>query len=177
MADETAESGAGFGTTVRAFAFDGDKVKYRSWEGKTLALTRSKGFLLALTRESTSTALTVEEFEYGEVEVMPATAATTGGGAATAAVMHPTTAAENRKYLARAGWTYLVMSCTNKAYALMERCKGDPYMAWSILPYYKNSTVPWMWNRITPNWIKHLATASSLECRRIQNFGSMTWTI
>ena len=134
MADETAESGGGFGTTVRAFAFDGDEVKYRSWEGKTLALASSKGFLLALTRESTGTALTVEEFEYGQVEVMQATAATTGGVAGTAAVMRPTTAAENRKYLARAAaWTYLVASCTDKAYALIERCKGDPYMAWSIL--------------------------------------------
>ena len=134
MVDRTAESGTGFGATVRAFAFDGDEVKYRSWEGKTLALASSKGFLLALTRESTGTALTVEQFEYGEVQVTPATAATTGGGAATAVVMRPTTAAENRKYLARAAaWTYLVASCTDKAYALIERCKGDPYMAWSIL--------------------------------------------
>ena len=68
MADETAESGGGFGATVRAFAFDGDEVKYRSWEGKTLALASSKGFLLALTRESTGTVLTVEEFEYGQVK-------------------------------------------------------------------------------------------------------------
>ena len=134
MADETAESGGGFGATVRAFAFDGDEVKYRSWEGKTLALASSKGFLLALTRESTGTVLTVEEFEYGQVEVTPATAATTGGVAGTAAVMRPTTAAENRKYLARAAaWTYLVASCTDKAYALIERCEGDPFMAWSIL--------------------------------------------
>ena len=117
MADETAESGGGFGSTVRAFVFDGDEVKYRLWEGKTLALASSKGFLLALTRESTGTALTVEQFEYGEVEVTPASAATTGGVAGTAAVMRPTTAAENRKYLARAAaWTYLVASCgTNKA--------------------------------------------------------------
>jgi hypothetical protein len=48
--------------------------------------------------------------------------------------MRPTTAAENRKYLARAAaWTYLVASCTDKANALIERCKGDPFMAWSIL--------------------------------------------
>ena len=95
MADEAAEFGGGFGTTVRAFAFDGDEVKYRSWEGKTLALTSSKGFLLALTRESTGTALTVEEFEYGQVEVTPATVTTTGGAAGTAAVMRPTTASES----------------------------------------------------------------------------------
>ena len=135
MADKTAESRGEFGTTVRAFAFDGDEVKYRSWEGKTLALASLIGFLLTLTRESTGTALTVEEFEYREVEVTPATAATTGGGAATtAAVMHPTTAAENQKYLARAAaWPYLAMSCTDKEYALIKRCEGDPYMAWSIL--------------------------------------------
>ena len=108
----------------------------RSWEGTTLALASSKGFLLALTRESTGTALTVEQLEYREVKVTPATVATTGGGVATtpAAVMCPTPAAENRKYLTRAAtWTYLVASCTDKAYALIERCKGDPYMAWSIL--------------------------------------------
>ena len=67
MVNEQYESG--YGITVRAFAFDGDEVKYRSWEGKTLALAGSKGFLLALTKESTGTALTVEEYEYGEVEV------------------------------------------------------------------------------------------------------------
>ena len=156
MADETAESGGGFGFTVRAFAFDGDEVKYRSWEGKTLALTSSIRFLLILTRECTGTTLTVEEFEYGDVEVTPAvTATTTGGGAATAAVMRPTTAAENRKYLlARAAaWTYLVANCTDKAYAFIERCEG------------------------TPNGIKELATVSLLVRRRTQNFGSMSWTI
>ncbi|KAI2506458.1 hypothetical protein MHU86_7973 [Fragilaria crotonensis] len=48
--------------------------------------------------------------------------------------MRPTTTAENRKYLAKAAaWTYLVASCTDKAYALIERCGGDPYKAWSIL--------------------------------------------
>ena len=55
---------------------------------------------------------------------------------AVAALISPTTAAENRKYLARAAasWTYLVATCTDKAYALIERCEGDPYtMAWSIL--------------------------------------------
>jgi hypothetical protein len=72
MVDETVESGTGFSTTVRAFAFDGDEVKYRSWEGnKTLALASSKGFLLALTRVSTERALMVEQFKYGEVEVTP----------------------------------------------------------------------------------------------------------
>ena len=107
MVDKTAEFGTGFGTTVRAFASNGDEVKYGSWEGgKTLALARSKGFILARTRGSTS------------------------------AGMHPTTAvAENlRKYLARAAaWTYLVASCTDKAYALIERCKGGLFVAWSIL--------------------------------------------
>ena len=47
MVDEQSESG--YGTTVHAFAFDGDEAKYRSWEGKTIALAGSKGFLLALT--------------------------------------------------------------------------------------------------------------------------------
>jgi hypothetical protein len=129
MVDEQSESG--YGTTVRAFAFDGDEAKYRSWEGKTLALASSKGFLLALTKESTGAALTVEEYEYGEVEV-PGMAVT--GGAVTAATTRPTTAVENRKYLAKAAaWTYLVASCTDKAYALIERCEGNPFKAWGIL--------------------------------------------
>ncbi|KAI2509464.1 hypothetical protein MHU86_4965 [Fragilaria crotonensis] len=56
------------------------------------------------------------------------------GGAATAATTRPTTAAENRKYLAKAtAWTYLVASCTGTAYALIERCEGDPFKAWAIL--------------------------------------------
>ena len=51
-----------------------------------------------------------------------------------AATTRPTTAAENRKYLAKAAaWTYLVASCTDKAYALIERCDGDPFKAWAIL--------------------------------------------
>jgi hypothetical protein len=65
--NKTAESRTGFGTTVCAFAFDGDEVKYRTWEGTTLALASSKGFLRALTRESTGTAITVEQFKNGEV--------------------------------------------------------------------------------------------------------------
>ncbi|KAI2503512.1 hypothetical protein MHU86_10894 [Fragilaria crotonensis] len=104
MVEEQTESG--FGTTVRAFAFDGDETKYRSWEGKTLALAGSKGFLLALTKESTGTALTVEEFEYGVVEV-PGVAVT--GGAVGAPTTRPTTMSENRK------------------------CDGDPFKAWAIL--------------------------------------------
>ena len=44
MADKTAESRGGFGTTVRAFAFDGDEVENRSWEGKTLVLASRKDF-------------------------------------------------------------------------------------------------------------------------------------
>ena len=67
MVNEQYESG--YGLTVRAFAFDGDEVKYRSWEGRTLALAGSKGFLLALTKENTGKSLTVEEHNYGEVEV------------------------------------------------------------------------------------------------------------
>jgi hypothetical protein len=41
---------------------------------------------------------------------------------------------EKRKYLAKAAaWTYLVASCSDKAYALIERCDGDPFKAWTIL--------------------------------------------
>lgn len=129
MVEEQTESG--FGTAVRAFAFDGDEAKYRSWEGKTVALAGSKGFLLALTKESTGKVLTVEEYEYGEVEE-PGVAVT--GGGATPTTTRATTKTENRKYAANAqAWTYLVASCTGKAYALIERCNGDPYKAWSIL--------------------------------------------
>jgi hypothetical protein len=81
---------SGYGTSVCAFAFDGDEVQYRSWEGKTLAFAGSKGFLLALTMESTGTALTVEEYKYGEVEV-PGMAMT--GGAVSAPTTRPATAA------------------------------------------------------------------------------------
>ncbi len=138
--------------TVRACAFDGDEVKYRLWEGKALALAGSKGFLLALTKESTGTALTVEEYEYGEVEV-PGIAVT--GGAVGAAKMCPTTTAENCKYLAKAAaWIYLVASCTDKAYAL------GPYFGRSTC------TVPLMPKKIIPNLLGQI---------RIQNFGSMTW--
>ena len=62
------DSDSNFGTTVRAFAFNGDDTKFRSWEGKTLALASSKGFLLALTRAEATPGLTVEQYEYGEVE-------------------------------------------------------------------------------------------------------------
>ena len=81
MVDEQSESG--YGTTVRGFAFDGDEAKYRSWEGKTIALAGSKGFLLALTKIGIGMTLTVEEYEYGEVEV-PGMDVT--GGAVTDAV-------------------------------------------------------------------------------------------
>jgi sulfite reductase alpha subunit-like flavoprotein len=125
------QTDSGFGTTVRAFAFDGEEAKYRSWEGKTIALAGSKGFLLALTKESTGRVLTVEEYEYGEVEV-PGAAVT--GGVATPSTTRATTKTENRKYAANAqAWTYLVASCTGKAYALIEQCNGDPFRAWKIL--------------------------------------------
>jgi hypothetical protein len=125
MVDKQLESG--YGTTVRAFAFDGDEAKYRSWEGKTLAFAGSKGFWLALTKTGTGRALTVEEYDYGEVEEPGMTVT---GDAATATTTRPMTMAENRKYLAKAAaWTYLVASCTDKAYALIERCEGDPFKA------------------------------------------------
>ena len=136
------DSDSNFGTTVRAFAFNGDDTKFRSWEGKTLALASSKGFLLALTRVEAVPGLTVEQYEYGEVEepvrlATGAPAETAGVAGVTAAPpvrTRPTTSVENRKYLARAAaWTYLVASCTDKAYALIERADGDPFKAWTIL--------------------------------------------
>ena len=128
-----------FGSTIRAFAFDGDETKFRSWEGKTVALAGSKGFLLALTKAPTASGLTAEEFENGEVVELGAEL--TGGGVdATGAPLRAAsttrapTAAENRKYNARtAAWTYLVASCSDKAYALIERCEGDPFKAWTVL--------------------------------------------
>ena len=125
-----------FGSTIRAFAFDGDETKFRSWEGKTLALASSKSFLLALTKAELTKGLTAEEFENAEVEV-PGVAMTdpaTGEPTVAASTMRPTTVMENRKYNARAAaWTYLVASCTDKAYALIERCAGDPFASWTIL--------------------------------------------
>ena len=130
MVDEQSESG--YGTTVRAFAFDGDEAKYRSWEGKTIALAGSKGFLLALTKIGVGRPLTVEEYEYGEVEVPGLDV--TGGAVTAPATTRPTTAAKNRKYIAKAAaWTYLVASCTDKAYTLIERYEDDSFKAWSIL--------------------------------------------
>ena len=136
------DSDSNFGTTVRVFAFNGDDTKFRSWEGKTLALASSKGFMLALTRGETVPGLTVEQYEYGEVEepVRLATGAPTETAGVAGVTAAPpvrtrlTTSVENRKYLARAAaWTYLVASCTDKAYALIERADGDPYKAWTIL--------------------------------------------
>ena len=137
MVVEDTDSSSAYGTTVRAFAFDGDATKFRAWEGKTLAFASAKGFSLALTKEETSKGLTVEEYEYGEVTLtaahLRATTAETGTGAG-ATGTRPTTTAENRRYIARtAAWTYLVSSCTDKAYALIERCEGDPFKAWTIL--------------------------------------------
>ena len=56
------------------------------------------------------------------------------GGEPAALTTRATTKAENRKYAAKAqAWTYLVASCTDKAYALIEQCNGDPFKAWKIL--------------------------------------------
>ncbi|KAI2504715.1 hypothetical protein MHU86_9732 [Fragilaria crotonensis] len=135
------DSDSNFGTTVRAFAFNGDDTKFRSWEGKTLA-RQFEGLLLALTRAEVTPGLTVEQYEYGEVEepvrlATGAPAETAGVAGVTAAPpvrTRATTSVENRKYLARAAaWTYLVASCTDKAYALIERADGDPFKAWTIL--------------------------------------------
>jgi hypothetical protein len=124
-----------FGATIRAFAFDGDEAKFRAWEGKTLALASSKSFLLALTKAEVVKGLTAEEYENAEVEV-PGVETTNPAGVSTtaASTTRPTTPLENRKYTARAAaWTYLVASCTNKAYALIERSAGNPFAAWTIL--------------------------------------------
>jgi hypothetical protein len=142
------------GATVRAFAFDGDETKFRTWEGKSIALASAKGFLLALTQEPKMKMLTVEEFEYGEVtvyttstaslKIKPDDATSSQEGATvvkraptastTGTSTRATTSSENRQYLARASaWTYLVASCTGKAYALIEHCQGDPAKAWKIL--------------------------------------------
>ena len=145
MVDKQSESG--YGTTLCAFAFNGNKAKYPSWEAKTIALAGLKGFLLALTKTGIGRALTIKEYEYREVEV-PGMDAT--GGAFNTAMTHPTTAAENHKYLAKAAaWTYLVGSCTDKAYTLIERCKGDPFKVWSL--HEERSTVLLMQQKNYPN--------------------------
>jgi hypothetical protein len=111
------DSDSNFETTVRAFAFNGDNTKFRSWEGKTLALASSKGFMLVLTRGETVPGLTVEQYKYGEVED-PARLATGAPPAETAGVAgvtvaplvrtRPTTSFKIRKNLAcAAAWTYL----------------------------------------------------------------------
>ncbi len=103
---------------------------------KTLALASSKSFLLARTKAELTKGLTAEEFENAEVEVPGVAMADPATGEPTfaASTMRPTSVMENRKYNARAAaWTYLVVSCTDKAYALIERCAGDPFAAWTIL--------------------------------------------
>jgi hypothetical protein len=90
MVEEQTESG--FGTTVWAFTINGEG---QSWEGKTIALAGSKGFLLvlALTKESTGRVLTVEEeYEYGEVEE---SGAEVSGGEAAFSMTCATTKTEN----------------------------------------------------------------------------------
>ena len=124
-----------YGATVRAFAFDGEESKFRAWEGKTIALASAKGYLLALTTEPRCKVLTVEEFEYGEVVVdVTSDKSATPPPAGLTSTVRETTSVENRRYLARAAaWTYLVSSCTGKAYALIEPCQGDPVKAWKVL--------------------------------------------
>ena len=48
----TEEADTSYGTTIRAFKFDGDEANFRVWEGRTLALAEAKGFLTALTKVS-----------------------------------------------------------------------------------------------------------------------------
>ena len=49
----TESTEANHGVTVGAFEFDGDEKNSRAWEGKTLALAKTKGYFLALTSELT----------------------------------------------------------------------------------------------------------------------------
>ncbi len=89
-----------FGSTIRAFAFDGDETKFRSWEGKSLALASSKSFLLALAKAELTKGLTAEEFENAEVEVprMKLTDPAAGEPTFAASTMRPPWVMENRKY-------------------------------------------------------------------------------
>jgi hypothetical protein len=56
---------------LNAVAFDNVEVKHCSCEGTTtaLALTSSKGLLLAPTKDSSSMAQTVKKHEYREIKV------------------------------------------------------------------------------------------------------------
>lgn len=149
-----------FGATIRAFAFDGDETKFRAWEGKTLALASSKSFLLALTKAEATKGLTAEEFENAEVEVpgVETTDPVTGVPTVTASTTRVTTALENRKYAARAAaLIYLVASCTDKAYALIERCAGDPLR---LGRFCKRNIVRLMLRKTTLIWPKLSVRAS-----------------
>ena len=122
-------------TTVRAFEFDGSDRKWRVWEVKTLALARSKGFLLALTvEEEKGSVITTEEFEAGGT-----TSAKVAEGSGSVDdepedVFTELTMRQKNKYLAQsAAWTYLVASYTGKAFGPIERHTGDHFKAWGVL--------------------------------------------
>ena len=61
------DNDSSFGTAVRAFKFDGDELKFRVWESRTLALAEAKGFLTALVTKVSEPGLTTEQYEDGEV--------------------------------------------------------------------------------------------------------------
>ena len=52
-----------FGTTVRAFKFNGDETTFRIWESRTLALAEAKGFLSALTKIPDEPGITADQYE------------------------------------------------------------------------------------------------------------------
>ena len=135
----TEENDTSFGTTVRAFKFNGDETLFCIWESRTLALAEAKGFLSALTKVPDEPGLTADQYEDGEVsEVGP----TGSDGIPPQSVrVRPCTTKEIRRYQARtAANTYLFSSCDGKAYALIEKHAGDPARAWSVLKDKYRST-------------------------------------
>ena len=121
-----------FGTTVRAFKFNGDETTFRIWESRTLALAEAKGFLSALTKIPDEPGITADQYEDGEVvEFGPPSS---DGFSPQPMRTRPCTTKEIRRYQARtAANTYLFSSCDGKAYSLIERYAGDPARAWNVL--------------------------------------------
>jgi hypothetical protein len=54
------------GVSIKAFELNRDATKFRIWEGKTLALAKSRGFFIALTTDIGLT-ITHEEYKFGVV--------------------------------------------------------------------------------------------------------------
>ena len=109
------------GVSIKALEFNGDATKFRIWEGKTLALAKSRGFFIALTTDIGLT-ITHEEYEFGAVI-----------DSNTKSERTPTLT-EIRKYTSKQNaWAYLTSSCKGVAYGLIEHCNDNPFKAWSIL--------------------------------------------